>query len=103
MRIALGLEYDGSAFCGWPSAPGGCGVQDHVERALAAFADHPLSVTAAGRTDTGVHATAQVAHIDSEARREENGWVRGPNSHLDPRVRVLWAKPVTDEFHARFS
>lgn len=103
MRIAIGLEYDGSAFCGWQSQPGGCGVQDHLEAALAKFADAPVAVTAAGRTDTGVHATAQVAHFDTEAQRDDHAWVRGPNSHLDPRVRVLWAKPVTDDFHARFS
>jgi len=103
MRIALGLEYDGSAFCGWQSQPGGCGVQDHLERALATFADRPVPVIAAGRTDTGVHATAQVVHFDTDAHRDDNSWVRGPNSYLDPRVRVLWARPVTDEFHARFS
>ncbi|APV51614.1 tRNA pseudouridine(38-40) synthase TruA [Betaproteobacteria bacterium GR16-43] len=103
MRIALGLEYDGNAFCGWQSQPSGCGVQDHLEKALTAFADRPVSVIAAGRTDTGVHATAQVVHFDTDAVREDHAWVRGPNSHLDPRVRVLWACPVADEFHARFS
>ncbi|QJR10516.1 tRNA pseudouridine synthase A [Usitatibacter rugosus] len=103
MRIALGLEYDGSAFCGWQSQPGGCGVQDHLEKALSTFADRPVSVLAAGRTDTGVHATAQVVHFDTDAQRDDNSWVRGPNSYLDPRVRVLWARPVPDEFHARFS
>jgi tRNA pseudouridine38-40 synthase len=103
MRLALGLEYDGSAFCGFQSQPDGCGVQDHLEKALATFADRPVSVIAAGRTDTGVHATAQVVHFDTDAVRDDHAWVRGPNSHLDPRVRVLWAKPVPEEFHARFS
>jgi tRNA pseudouridine38-40 synthase len=103
MRIALGLEYDGSAFCGWQSQPDGCGVQDHLEKALSTFADRPVSVIAAGRTDTGVHATAQVAHFDTDAEREDHAWVRGPNTYLDPRVRVLWARPVPDDFHARFS
>ena len=103
MRIALGLEYDGTAFCGWQSQPDGCGAQDHLERALSTFADRPVAVIAAGRTDTGVHATAQVVHFDTDAQRDDNAWVRGPNSHLDPRLRVLWARPVSDEFHARFS
>ena len=103
MRIALGLEYDGSAFCGWQTQPGGCGVQDHLERALGSFTDAPVQVTAAGRTDTGVHATAQVVHFDTEARREEISWVRGTNTHLPPAVRVLWASPVAGEFHARYS
>jgi tRNA pseudouridine38-40 synthase len=103
MRIALGLEYEGSAFCGWQSQPGGCGVQDHLEAALSRFADVAVSVVAAGRTDTGVHALAQVVHFDTAAAREPEGWVRGPNSLLDPRLRVLWAKEVPARFHARFS
>ena len=103
MRIALGLEYDGNAFCGWQSQPSGCGVQDHLEKALATFADRPVPVIAAGRTDTGVHAAAQVVHFDTDAQRDDNAWVRGPNSHLDPRVRVVWARVVPEDFHARFS
>ena len=58
MRIALGLEYDGAAFCGWQHQPSGCAVQDHLETALCRFADRPVAVTAAGRTDAGVHASA---------------------------------------------
>jgi tRNA pseudouridine38-40 synthase len=103
MRIALGLEYDGSAFCGWQSQPGGCGVQDHLESALSRFADAPVTVVAAGRTDAGVHATGQVVHVDSDAKREWAGWVRGTNAHLPDGVRVVWAQPVPGDFHARFS
>ena len=103
MRIALGLEYDGAAFCGWQTQPGGCGVQDHLERALSALAAEPISVTAAGRTDTGVHAAAQVVHFDTNATREPNSWVRGTNSHLHPSARALWATPAPEAFHARFS
>jgi len=103
MRIALGLEYDGAAFCGWQSQPGGCGVQDHVEAALSQFADAPISVVAAGRTDAGVHAVGQVVHFDTEAERSREGWVRGPNAHLERAVRVAWAKEVPGDFHARFS
>ena len=103
MRIALGLEYDGSAFCGFQSQPSGCGVQDHLQQALTQLAAAPIEVTAAGRTDTGVHASAQVVHFDSDVHRELASWVRGTNSHLDAAARVLWAHPVSDEFHARFS
>src|SRR4051812_32299273 len=103
MRIALGLEYDGGAFCGWQSQPSGCGVQDHLQKALTTLADAPIEVTAAGRTDTGVHASAQVAHFDTEVHRETTSWVRGTNTHLDTAARVLWAHPVSDDFHARFS
>lgn len=102
MRLALGVEYDGAPFCGWQTQPGGCAVQDHLQSALARIADSPVEVTAAGRTDTGVHATAQVVHFDTEARREPNAWVRGTNSTLDPGVRVLWAAEVAPQFHARY-
>lgn len=103
MRIALGLEYDGAAFCGWQTQPAACGVQDHLEKALAALADAPVAVTAAGRTDTGVHAAAQVVHFDTDARRDESSWVRGTNSNLHESARVLWAREVAPEFHARYS
>lgn len=102
MRIALGLEYDGSAFCGWQTQPTGCGVQDHLQAALAAFADSPIEVTAAGRTDAGVHAAAQVVHFDTDAVREANSWVRGTNARLSPAARVHWATPVAGDFHARY-
>jgi len=101
LRIALGLEYDGAAFCGWQTQPTGCGVQDHVQAALSKFADHPIEVTAAGRTDTGVHAAAQVIHFDTEATRED--WVRGTNAHLPPSVRAHWWRSVPEDFHARYS
>jgi tRNA pseudouridine38-40 synthase len=103
MRVALGLEYDGAAFCGWQTQPGGCGVQDHLEKALAALANAPVEVTAAGRTDTGVHALAQVVHFDSEARRDATSWVRGTNSNLHESARVLWATEVASDFHARYA
>jgi len=103
LRIALGLEYDGSAFCGWQTQPSACAVQDHLEDALARFADFPIEVTAAGRTDTGVHATAQVVHFDTEVERDDNAWVRGPNACGGEALRVLWSHRVRDDFHARYS
>ena len=103
MRIALGLEYDGAAFCGWQTQPGGCGVQDHLQRSLATFLAAPVEVTAAGRTDTGVHATAQVVHFDTDVKRDAVSWVRGTNSNLHERARVLWATEVAADFHARYS
>jgi len=103
MRIALGLEYDGRAFCGWQSQPGGCGAQDALEAALTRMAGHPVRVAAAGRTDAGVHALSQVVHFDSEVARPQNAWVRGVNAFLPPSIRVQWAQEVDAEFHARFS
>lgn len=103
MRIALGLEYDGQAFCGWQSQPGGGGVQDALEAALAALAGVPLRVHCAGRTDAGVHGAIQVVHFDTEVVRPTSAWVRGTNSFLPDTVAVRWAQPVDDRFHARFS
>ena len=102
-RIALGLAYDGSGFAGWQSQASGDTIQDALERALAAIAGVEIRVVAAGRTDAGVHAAAQVVHFDTEADRPESAWVRGVNSHLPPRIAVQWATPVDAEFHARFS
>lgn len=106
MRIALGIEYNGAGYCGWQSQPDGCGVQDYVETALNAFLAAPaeeLAVVCAGRTDTGVHAALQVVHFDCSIERDEIAWVRGVNAHLPPSVRILWAKRVPEDFHARFS
>ncbi len=103
MRIALGLEYDGSAFRGWQSQPGGATVQDALEGALEAIAGTPLRVVCAGRTDAGVHALSQVVHFDAPVDRPPSAWVRGVNAHLPDTMAVRWAHPVTDDFHARFS
>ncbi len=103
MRIVVGLEYRGVGFCGWQSQPQGCGVQDALEAAVAAIAGEKTAVTAAGRTDTGVHAAFQVAHFDVTAERPLSAWVRGVNSHLPAGVAVLWARAVSTEFHARFA
>lgn len=103
MRIALGIEYDGAPFCGWQTQCEGCGVQNYVETALSAIAQQEIKIVAAGRTDTGVHALSQVVHFDTEVDRPMSAWVQGTNAHLHPSVRVLWAHPVGDEFHARYS
>ena len=103
MRIALGLEYDGAPFEGWQTQPGGRGVQDALEAALAAVAAERIRCVAAGRTDAGVHATAQVVHFDTTATRPLTAWVRGVNAHLPRRIAVQWAAPVGDDFHARFA
>src|SRR5664279_2728838 len=103
MRIALGLEYDGALFHGWQSQADGRGVQDAVEHAVAEIAGTRAAVAAAGRTDSGVHATMQVVHFDVDAARPESAWVRGVNTLLPPTVAVRWATAVDAEFHARYS
>jgi len=102
-RIALGISYRGTRYLGWQSQPSGNTIQNHLERALAQFADHPVTVLCAGRTDAGVHALMQVAHLDSPRQRAPFSWVRGTNRYLPPDIAVQWAQPVPDEFHARAS
>ncbi len=103
-RIALGIEYDGSGFCGWQMQSHGTRtVQHEIERALSIVADHGVQVVCAGRTDTGVHATGQVVHFDTHAERQTKAWVMGVNANLPDDVCVHWARPVGADFSARFS
>ena len=102
MRIALGIEYDGTDFSGWQRLSHGDTVQARVEQALSFVAAAPVEVICAGRTDAGVHARCQVVHFDTNAQRSERGWTLGANSRLPASVAVRWARPVDDGFHARF-
>ena len=103
-RWSLGIEYDGSAFHGFqrqrhePRT-----VQAALEQALSFVAAEPIAIICAGRTDTGVHATAQVVHFDTAAERPAGAWVRGGNSRSAEGVVIRWAHSVGAEFHARFS
>ncbi len=103
MRLAVGIEYDGTAYNGWQKQKSGIGIQERVEDALSKVADHPLEVTCAGRTDAGVHATAQVGHFDTDSQRSARGWLLGANSNLPDDIAVTWVADVADDFHARFS
>ena len=101
-RIAVGIEYDGCGFAGWQSQQSLRTVQQVIEGALGAVAAQPVSVVAAGRTDAGVHARAQVAHFDTEAERSPRSWILGANTALPPDVSVAWAQAVPAHFHARY-
>ena len=103
MRIALGIEYDGTDFFGWQRLTEGPSVQAAVEQALSKVAAHPVEISCAGRTDAGVHGRCQVVHFDTRASRELRGWVLGTCSNLPPSVAVRWAQPVLDSFHARYA
>ena len=104
-RIAIGIQYDGSPYCGWQSQINQATVQDHIEGAITKFigdeAQELLRLTAAGRTDTGVHALGQVAHFDTDIDRPDWSWVRGLNSFLPFTISIQWAKEVTFDFDAR--
>lgn len=101
-RLALGVQYDGRHWHGWQSQPHRRTVQDALEAALSRFADHPLRVACAGRTDAGVHALGQVVTFDSDAKRVFGGWVRGVNALLPETIAVTAAAIVDDAFDARF-
>ena len=103
MRVALGVEYDGSQFLGWQSQACGHTVQDVLQGALSQIANEFISIVAAGRTDTGVHAREQVVHFQTSVDRPLTAWVRGVNALLPNSIAVLWAHYVPEEFHARFS
>ncbi|WP_051080547.1 tRNA pseudouridine(38-40) synthase TruA [Thioalkalivibrio sp. ALJT] len=102
-RWALGVEYDGRGLLGWQRQKDGPSVQGHLESALGFVANHPVELSCAGRTDAGVHATAQVVHFDSPSRRAPGAWVLGGNSRLPDGIAVTWAQAVPEGFHARFS
>jgi len=102
-RIVLGIEYDGSLFSGWQRQKQRRTVQLEVEKALSKVADQEISVRCTGRTDSGVHALEQVIHFDTEVKRDLKSWVMGSNINLPSDVRVIWAKPAIDDFHARYS
>ena len=103
MKIAAGVEYDGSRYSGWQIQKHSTSVQARVEAALSAVADHTVAVTCAGRTDAGVHALSQVVHFESDADRDAHSWVLGANTHLPGDISLTWAKPVQADFHARYS
>ena len=103
MRIALGIEYEGSNYAGFQRQTTHKTVQGELERALSIIADEPIQLQCAGRTDAGVNATGQVVHFDVTKERPDRGWVMGTNGNLPNDIAVTWAKHVDDSFHARFS
>lgn len=103
-RVAVSVEYNGARFHGFQGQPGGVPtVQQELEKALSGVADEPITLVCAGRTDAGVHATAQVIHFDTLAQRPEKAWVMGARHYLPDTISINWAKNVTPQFHARFS
>jgi tRNA pseudouridine38-40 synthase len=105
MRFALNIEYVGSNYFGFQNQihdklPT---IQQKLEEAISEVANHPVSITAAGRTDAGVHATGQIIHFDTNSIRSERGWLLGINSNLPHDICVNKIKKVPEDFHARFS
>jgi tRNA pseudouridine38-40 synthase len=102
-RIAVGIEYDGGAYCGWQLQASAVSVQATVEAALSRVADQRIELICAGRTDAGVHAREQVAHFDTPVLRRSQAWLLGTNTYLPPDISLRWVQPVPGHFHARYS
>jgi tRNA pseudouridine38-40 synthase len=102
-RLKLILAYDGSPFAGWQSQSHGNTIQDHLERAFERVTGRPVRVHGAGRTDTGVHALAQCAHVDIGKLLAPARWTEALNALLPPTIRVMRCRYVSNEFHARRS
>ncbi len=103
-RFKLTLEYDGAAFVGWQRQDNGPSVQQALEEAVTGFCGEIATVHGAGRTDAGVHALGQVAHLDLEKPTTAETLRNAVNAHLKPApVAVLAAEVAADDFHARFS
>jgi tRNA pseudouridine38-40 synthase len=103
-RYRMTIEYDGGPYVGFQAQANGPSVQAALEAAIKAFCGQTLRVHAAGRTDTGVHATGQVIHIDLEKAWPAETVMNALNAHLRPApIVVLEAEAVADDWHARFS
>ena len=100
-RWAARVEYLGSAYAGWQRLSHIRSVQATLEAALSKVADHVVDVTAAGRTDAGVHGLGQIVHFDTTAERNALAWMLGTNVHLPDDISLRWAQRVADDFHAR--
>ena len=103
-RFKITIEYNGAGFVGWQRQDNGLGVQQALEQAIEAFSGEKATVFGAGRTDSGVHALAQVAHFDLEREFSAYNVCEALNYHLkEHAVAVLAAEITDDDFHARFS
>ena len=103
-RLKLTVAYDGAPFSGWQSQANRNGVQDRLEAAFALVCGEQVRVHGAGRTDAGVHALAQCAHVDLPARRHDaRRWAAALNGILPPTIRIMRAAFTQSSFHARFS
>ena len=102
-RIRTILSYDGTNYVGWQTQPNGVAVQEKVEQAIFEVTGERASLQGSGRTDSGVHARAQVAHFDTAARMGADKFAIALNTHLPGDIRVLYSEETDPAFHARFS
>lgn len=103
MRFAFGVQYLGTRYHGWQRQPNMSTVQSELEKAFSKVADDSIEVTGSGRTDTGVHASGQVAHFETDKVRDSFTWISGVNRFLPDDINVTFVQEVPNDFHARFS
>ncbi len=103
-RLKLTVAYDGRPFSGWQSQPNENAVQDHLKRAFFQILSAPVKLHGAGRTDSGVHALGQVAHVDVPSQKLPPAtWIAALNAHLPAEIRVIRCIPATDNFHSQYA
>ena len=102
-RIRTIIAYDGTDYVGWQTQPNGVAVQEVIEKAILEVTGEQTTLQGSGRTDSGVHARAQVAHFDTGARMAADKFAIALNTHLPADIRVLYSEEVSPDFHARFS
>jgi len=102
-RIRLIVQYDGTNYVGWQLQENGVSVQQRLNEAILAVTGEEIQLHGSGRTDSGVHARAQVAHFDTNARMPANKFAIAMNMRLPRDIRVLYSEEAPEEFHARFS
>ena len=102
-RYKAKIEYDGTSFVGWQFQKNGLSIQEVLQKAIFNFSKEKVVVIGAGRTDSGVHALAQVAHFDLEKKIKEKNFLPGINQHIGNQpVTVLKINKASKKFHARF-
>ena len=102
-RIRLVIEYDGTSYVGWQVQPNGVSIQEKLNEALLKITKEPIQVHGSGRTDSGVHARAQVGHFDTNVRMDASKFSVAMNSMLPRDIRILYSEEVSESFHSRFS
>jgi tRNA pseudouridine38-40 synthase len=102
-RIRIIVAYDGTGYVGWQVQPNGVSVQQRLNEALLGVTGETIQVHGSGRTDSGVHARAQVAHFDTNARMPADKFAIAMNMRLPRDIRVLFSEEVDPAFHSRFS
>ena len=102
-KIRLIVQYEGSGYVGWQTQPNGLALQELLEREIYKLSGEKTALHGSGRTDSGVHARAQVAHFETQSRIPADKWAYALNAGLPEDVRVLFSAQAPEDFHARFS